>query len=108
MVGEAHPRWNGGRFVGSDGYAMLRVGPKTYVAEHRLVMERQLGRDLISTESVHHRNGLRDDNRPENLELWTSSQPAGQRVVDLLEWARQIIATYEPVEEIVTGPSAMS
>lgn len=65
-----------------------------HILEHRLVMERFLGRPLLSHENVHHINGDRSDNRLENLELWSSSQPNGQRVKDKVAWARDIIALY--------------
>jgi HNH endonuclease len=74
-----------GRVKDSAGYirVFLPEHPSAhksgYVLEHRLVMEKKLGRYLTPLEFVHHINGIRDDNRPENLELWVKGHPMGQR-----------------------------
>lgn len=58
---------------------------------HRIIMEHVLGRKLSPWENVHHRNGIRNDNSPDNLELWVVAQPSGQRPEDLAEW---VVAKY--------------
>ena len=70
--GAANNNWRGGKTRHRHGYPMIwapdhpRTGNGSYVFEHVLVMEEMLGRYLLPGENVHHRNGVRDDNRPEN------------------------------------------
>lgn len=91
---------SGGPYINADGYRILyrpghvQADKRGYVAEHRAVMAEHLGRRLRPDETVHHRNGVRLDNRLANLELWSSWQPAGQRVEDKVAWAREILDIY--------------
>lgn len=102
-AGEKNPAWRGGVSVRADGYRLVRVlghhrgqGQNGYVLEHVLVMEQTLGRPLMPDENVHHKNGIRDDNRPENLELWVRPQPKGIRASDAVEHAVEMLRRYAP------------
>jgi transposase len=87
--GPEHPNYRGGRHARKDGYVFVWIAPddefaemrncRGRVAEHRIVMARKLGRPLLKRERVHHKNGDKQDNREENLELWMDKHPPGQR-----------------------------
>lgn len=90
------------KYINRDGYVVWadRKSPHASnkqngtVLEHRHVMGEHLGRTLFKDENVHHKNGNRSDNRLSNLELWTKSQPSGQRVIDKIKWSIQFLEEY--------------
>ena len=101
---EQNPNWKGGSCRSKDaaGYIRIRIrkrrGKNKFmsIGEHILIMEQLLGRKLHKGETVHHINGVRDDNRIENLELWASNHSKGSRVKDLVSWAKKLLKEYAP------------
>lgn len=93
-AGEGSVNVHGYRVIEAPGHPNANRYGRLY--EHRLVMSQLLGRALYPDEVVHHRDGDRLNNRPENLELWIVSHPNGQRVEDLLPWARELLRRYGP------------
>jgi len=90
-----------GKYVHDSGYVVLsgmvnhpNAQQGGAIFEHIAVMVEKIGRPLLEHETVHHKNGIRDDNRPENLELWSGRHPKGARVADQISWALEVLATY--------------
>ena len=93
QVGRVHGRMSQGFVHKGNGYRYMMIRGKL-ISEHRIVMEQMLGRELLPKETVHHKNGVRADNRPENLELWSKNHGPGQRVNDLQPLAWKLGASY--------------
>ena len=82
-----------GSGIDRKGYRVLNISGKQY-KEHRLVMERVIGRPLCAHENVHHIDGDKLNNDPSNLELWVKTQPCGQRAVDKVKSAIRLLKEY--------------
>ena len=75
-IGAANPRYKGGRYTSKEtGYVFVKVpchpnaDKRGFVREHVLIMSNKLGRPIAENEVVHHINGIKNDNRPENLDV---------------------------------------
>ncbi len=84
------------KHLSKDGYFYVYFKKHPYsdkngrVYEHRLIMEKKIERYLYPFENIHHKNGIKADNRIKNLELWVKVQPAGVRVQDVVKWAKKV------------------
>ena len=67
------------------------MGKKQRILEHVLIMSNHIGRPIKKGETIHHKNGVRDDNRIENLELWDHTHPSGQRVKDKIKFYKEFL-----------------
>lgn len=96
--------WGTG-YVTKDGYKMVsknhpnakcrsKKSGKGQIFEHTYIMSKHLGRPLRKGESVHHKNGIRDDNRLENLELWVNTIRFGQRLEDKVKHYKEFLELY--------------
>jgi hypothetical protein len=96
MTGENNPSWKGGDgIVNKRGYKVIKHGEYRGKLEHRIVYEQHYGIKLLPHQNIHHINGVRTDNRIENLELWDDSQPSGQRVEDKIEFYFNLVSQYK-------------
>lgn len=93
-------KYDGKGYVNQQGYRMLgrskhpNANKARCVPEHVFVMSQYLKRPIRKGETVHHINGIKTDNRIENLELWHKSHPSGQRLEEKIIWAKELLSEY--------------
>lgn len=101
-VAKNSPRWlDKTRRIDDDGYVLIWYpehpnSRRGLVREHTMVMSEKLGRPIRKNECIHHRNGIKTDNRIENLELWGKGHPIGYRIEDKIIWAVEFLQKYAP------------
>lgn len=103
-----HPAWKDGRFKNPEGYILIYHPDdrykRKYVVEHRVIMENHLGRQLYPWEIIHHINGIKDDNRIENLELLPNNTQYNKKIQEVYlenQRLKQEIIEYKiPVNEL--------
>ncbi len=111
--GANHPQYKNGR-TNKDGYVLLtdRAHPNSNkrgrLLEHTAVMSKHLGRPILTGETVHHKNGIRDDNRIENLELRSHQHGKGAKVSDMVEFCMNYLRRYAPEKLVKETPCKSS
>lgn len=109
MAGNKSPSWKGGRLKHSGGYTKVmhkghsRADNKGYVLEHVLVWEEANGHSLPKGATLHHINGIRNDNRIENLEVWTGKHPMGVRIKDMMDFCTNFQRKHQAPPAFVGG-----
>ena len=96
-IGEKHGNWKGGKRIDNSGYIKIWNSKiQKYIFKHKLIMEQFLKRPIKKGETIHHINGIKTDNRLDNLELWSHNHPYGQRVKDKIKWCIEFLKEYSP------------
>lgn len=110
---EKSPNWKGGRHENKENGYVYNYHPehpnannRGYLVEHVQVMSKSLGRPLRKGEGVHHLNGIKNDNRIENLELWHTGHRFGARVSDKIRASIEFLRLYSPesLREVTPEP----